>query len=504
MDIYLVIGQSNMAGRAEIESPLKDTLSNVYLFKGEKDDIWVPAVNPFNLYSTIRKEVAMQKLSPAYQFAKVLSENNPENSIGLVVNVRGGTALSEWMPGTHYYQEVIRRSKLATQDGAIKGIIWHQGESDVNKIDGYLPNLQILIESLRKDLENSKIPFIAGQLLNNNPQRQDFNAMILKLPQIVPNTAVVSSAGTYSFDGTHFDSKSQLLLGERYAGAMLDQILWQEALFSFGLFADTQYADIETLGKRNYRGSIKILENTVQKFNQYELSRIINLGDLIDRDFVSFEKPLNILKKSRLPIIHVFGNHDFTVEDGMKRKVPALLENPRGYHSFEKEGFLFIILNGMDISLEAHKAGSKKYKLAEKKLAELNATGANNAKAYNGGLGAKQLVWLEKQLQSAEKKGLKTLIFCHFPLLPENGLQLWDHQNMIDMLTKYSTVKAYFSGHHHEGNYVVDQGIHYLTVKGMVESLAESSGYIVYVFPNQLVLKGMGEQENLEMDFLPE
>ncbi|MEX0882963.1 MAG: sialate O-acetylesterase, partial [Cyclobacteriaceae bacterium] len=61
LDIYLAIGQSNMAGRAPVPKDLSGPLDGVYLFTGED---WEPARNPFNIHSSIRKDSSMQRLSP--------------------------------------------------------------------------------------------------------------------------------------------------------------------------------------------------------------------------------------------------------------------------------------------------------------------------------------------------------------------------------------------------------------------------------------------------------
>src|SRR5210317_1898849 len=58
LDIYLLIGQSNMAGRAEIESQDRDTLNGVFLFKKINGKEWEKATNPLNKYSTIRKDLS--------------------------------------------------------------------------------------------------------------------------------------------------------------------------------------------------------------------------------------------------------------------------------------------------------------------------------------------------------------------------------------------------------------------------------------------------------------
>ena len=224
LDIYLVIGQSNMAGRAEITTELQEPVEGVYLFTGMEDSLWIPAKNPLNLYSTIRKEVEMQRLGPAYNFVKTLRDYNPEKEIGLVVNAKGGTALSEWMPGTHFYQEAVSRVQTAAAHGTIRGVIWHQGESDLGKLDTYLPNLEILITQIRTDVGISDLPFVAGHIATDQPGREVFNKLIDKLPGQVPFTGVVHSRRTRTFDQVHFDAKSQLLMGKRY-GKKLRKLL---------------------------------------------------------------------------------------------------------------------------------------------------------------------------------------------------------------------------------------------------------------------------------------
>jgi hypothetical protein len=222
LDIYLVIGQSNTAGRAEITADLQDPIPGVYLFTGLADCLWVPAKNPLNLYSTIRKEVDMQRLGPAYNFAKTLKTHYPSREIGLVVNAKGGTALAEWMPGTHFYMEAVNRAKSASRQGTIRGVIWHQGESDLGKLDSYLPNLEILIHQIRSDLGIPDLPFVAGHIAEDQPGRKVFNDLIDLLPQQVAFTAVVKAGGTRTFDQVHFDTESQLLMGQRYGEKMYE------------------------------------------------------------------------------------------------------------------------------------------------------------------------------------------------------------------------------------------------------------------------------------------
>lgn len=221
LDIYLLIGQSNMAGRAEIEGEYADTLSGVYLFTDSVGYEWEKAANPLNKYSTIRKSIRMQRMGPGYTFAREMAKANPNKEIGLVVNAKGGTKIELWMPGTHFYNEAVRRTKNAMEYGTLKGIVWHQGESGVTRYKKYTPQIIELIDSLRVEFNNAELPFVAGQLSPDRKTRIPFNEMLLELPSKIEKVGVASSENTTTIDSTHFDAKSQGLLGERYAREMV-------------------------------------------------------------------------------------------------------------------------------------------------------------------------------------------------------------------------------------------------------------------------------------------
>lgn len=214
LHIYLLIGQSNMAGRAEIEEVDEAVLEDVFLLTPQ--GTWVPAGNPLNRYSSIGKRLSMQQLGPGYTFASSLAAQTPDAKIGLVVNARGGTRIEEWAPGSEFYQEAVRRTREAEGDGELKGILWHQGEGN-SKDPDYLDKVSTLIQGLRSEFDNQELPFIAGQVEGDRP----VNLQIAKLSDAVPHTAWVSSGGLTTFDGTHFDSASQREFGRRYAAEML-------------------------------------------------------------------------------------------------------------------------------------------------------------------------------------------------------------------------------------------------------------------------------------------
>lgn len=218
LHVYLLIGQSNMAGRAAIPESDAGVIDRCFLLNDR--DQWEPAKNPFNRYSTIRKNIGMQKLNPGYSFAKTMLAKDKGIAIGLVVNAKGGTNIDQWQKGTRFYNDALWRTKEAQKTGTLKGILWHQGESNVKNPDGYLEKLKTMIVDVRTDLGDAGLPFIAGQI-NNAPV---INDQIERLPKALSATGVASSEGLKARDRWHFDTKSIKLLGQRYAEAMLKLI----------------------------------------------------------------------------------------------------------------------------------------------------------------------------------------------------------------------------------------------------------------------------------------
>lgn len=224
-DLYLLIGQSNMAGRAPILTRDTLTLKNVYLFDGKGK--WVPASNPLNRYSGIRKKMSMQKLGPGYSFAQTLANKLPGHTIYLVVNAHGGSSISEWQKGRPYYENSLKRIKHAMNAANLKAIIWHQGESDSGNTNSYMKKLKQMVNDFRKDLNRPDLPFIAGETGRWEPSHKNINAVIDTIPSEINNSAVVSSKGLThikSKTNPHFNEKSQLIFGQRYAMVVLQLI----------------------------------------------------------------------------------------------------------------------------------------------------------------------------------------------------------------------------------------------------------------------------------------
>ena len=269
----------------------------------------------------------------------------------------------------------------------------------------------------------------------------------------------------------------------------------QEPLFTFGVIADVQYCECDPEGSRFYRLSPARLREAVNSFKSDSVSFIVNLGDLIDRGYESFKPVLDILDSSGLRVYNLMGNHDYSVDDRYKRRLPLAMPSKESYYSFNQLNFRFIALNGNEISTysSTSKAAIKK---AEDYLALLKDSGNVNAIDWNGGISAKQLDWLKVQLDDATAKDENVFILCHFPVYPENLHNLLNYKEVNALLMNYHNIIAWFNGHNHAGNYGNFNMIHFVTMKGMVESEFNTSYAIVEVYWNKIWIKGAGREKS--------
>jgi hypothetical protein len=226
--LFLLIGQSNMAGRGAVEAQDKKPHPRVLMLNKAGD--WVPAVDPLHF----DKSVAGTGLGKT--FAIRVAEANRDVTIGLIPCAVGGSPIDTWRPGefypptkSHPWDDAIRRAKLALKSGVLKGILWHQGESDSTEAlaAAYEAKLHDLITRLRRELGAPEVPFLVGQMGRFPDQPWD-NAHRLvdtaheSVPAKIPHSAFVSSAGLqHKGDKVHFDAASYRELGRRYAEAFL-------------------------------------------------------------------------------------------------------------------------------------------------------------------------------------------------------------------------------------------------------------------------------------------
>ena len=239
-DVYLCIGQSNMAGRGELLP--EDTLSVEGVFLLDEAGEVIPACAQANLHSTIRKRASMQGFNLCIPFASKMYRSTGRPVL-LVVNARGGTGIDKWLktapcdtfsrkwgdesswygtPVPQFYSEAVRRTRQAMKYGRLRGILWHQGEADASPSlrAAYLDKLERLVSDLRKDLGARRVPFVVGEVYAG--KNRAINPYLDRVPLFVRRSRCVSSEGTAAKpDDVHFTRSALVLMGERYADEIL-------------------------------------------------------------------------------------------------------------------------------------------------------------------------------------------------------------------------------------------------------------------------------------------
>src|SRR5215216_5275924 len=120
--IYLMAGQSNMAGRGFVEG--EDTISSPHILALNKNNEWVYAKEPLHYY-----EPGRTGLDCGLSFAKELSKKyGKEITIGLVPCAIGGSSIEQWLGDSTYrgvtlYSNFLQKAKIAARSGTIKGLL---------------------------------------------------------------------------------------------------------------------------------------------------------------------------------------------------------------------------------------------------------------------------------------------------------------------------------------------------------------------------------------------
>ena len=222
--VYLLMGQSNMAGRG---APVPAQ---------QADDPRILSLNPEGQWTVARDPLhpkigrAEPGVGPGLAFAREMLKSDPAITIGLVPCAVGGTPLRRWTKGADLYEQALARARLAAPAGQLKGVLWHQGESDTTtraNAESYGDRLSQMLRDLRQDLGQPELPVVVGQLgeflsLEKQPFADTVRAALRGLPDRVPHTGYADSAGLgHGGDQLHFSAAAQQELGVRFAKAML-------------------------------------------------------------------------------------------------------------------------------------------------------------------------------------------------------------------------------------------------------------------------------------------
>jgi hypothetical protein len=244
--IYLCFGQSNMDGGGQIK-PEERTVDKRFQVmadfdstsRGWKKGQWYDAIPPLTTRT--------RGISLVDAFGRTMVSNLPPNiRVGVIKVSVSGTKIELWDKdaykeylstadawkvnianayGGSPYDYLVELAKIAQKDGVIKGFLLHQGES--NAEDQEWPNkVKKVYGNLIKDLnlKPESTVLLAGEVVNADHQgeKASANEIMKKLPETLPNSYVISSAGLpCNPDHLHFTPDGERMLGARYAEKML-------------------------------------------------------------------------------------------------------------------------------------------------------------------------------------------------------------------------------------------------------------------------------------------
>lgn len=225
--IFILAGQSNMAGRGFVQP--QDTVSSRQVLTLDKNNDWVYAKEPLHYY-----EPSRTGLDCGLSFGKKLAaQYGKKITIGLIPCAVGGSSIEQWTGDSTYrnvtlYSNLLTKARIAAAQGTIKGILWHQGETNASAsgYKNYKEKLTQFFTSLRTDLNNPVLPIYAGELSSflsrrTNPFADSINKDLRLLSATLQNMYVIPTADlTPKSDSIHFDSRSQRIMGERFAATV--------------------------------------------------------------------------------------------------------------------------------------------------------------------------------------------------------------------------------------------------------------------------------------------
>ena len=248
--IYIAYGQSNMEGNATNFDKNVDGKEHprVKMFATTScSNLGRPTVG--EMYPAVPPMFKCNAgLSPADWFGRHMADSLPDVTIGIIPVAQGGTSIrlfdpddyknylnsaESWLKnGAKAYGDdgnamgrIIEVAKKAQEKGVIKGIIFHQGETD-----GGMGNWEQIVKKTYEymlkqlNLKAEETPFVAGEMVDGG-SCAGFNSRVHNLSKYIENFGVASSKGYGSKgDGLHFTVEGYRGMGERYAQQMLKLI----------------------------------------------------------------------------------------------------------------------------------------------------------------------------------------------------------------------------------------------------------------------------------------
>ncbi|XP_040998107.1 probable carbohydrate esterase At4g34215 [Juglans microcarpa x Juglans regia] len=233
-NIFLLAGQSNMAGRGGVYN---DTVTNLLKWDGLVPPQCTPTPKILTLSLNKTWEIAREPLhkeidnlktcgvGPGMPFSnQILAERPDFGVIGLVPCAIGGTKIEQWQKGTILYNQLMDRARAASQSGGrICALLWYQGESDCGEQDAmlYKGRLEKFFNDVRQDLNS---PYLPINLVVISSGEGEFLTSVrdAQLNINLSNFNSVDSVGSsFIADHLHLDTRSAVRIGQKLADSFL-------------------------------------------------------------------------------------------------------------------------------------------------------------------------------------------------------------------------------------------------------------------------------------------
>lgn len=228
MDAFLMIGQSNMAGRGPIgDVPEIDPTNKLFMLRNGRWQLMGEPVNPDRRIFVTNPNETRSGVSLMPSFAKAYADAIGE-PVGMIPCAEGGTCIDEWAEGGVLFDNAVFQTKLAMRSARLKGICWHQGESDSDRIEdvrAYADKFHRFIAALKREIGVSHIPVIIGELSHNYgpgafPFAPQMNEVLHSIAASSEEYEIVPADGlVIGPDRAHFTSSSYREFGRRYFDA---------------------------------------------------------------------------------------------------------------------------------------------------------------------------------------------------------------------------------------------------------------------------------------------
>jgi hypothetical protein len=222
LHLYILAGQSNMVGlgfpRREQLQPLPQVLVVRARVRQGKDGSAPPLPDPFWQTWPAGRREGSRNNGPAWSFARTMAQADPDATIGLIEIAVSGSKIESWLPDGDFYPAALAAIRRAAEDGTLKAFLWHQGEANSGTAN-YDELFEKMIAAYRADLGVPDLPVIAGTV-GASGKGGRVNACLAEAAERVPHMRVVSSVRTLA-DNVHYDTESQVVLGQRFACALL-------------------------------------------------------------------------------------------------------------------------------------------------------------------------------------------------------------------------------------------------------------------------------------------